>query len=117
MKSDLPERSFKFAISIVKLCKILQKDTEVSSVLIKQVLRSGTSVGANIEEGQSSQSEADFLSKYCISCKECRETLYWLKLIKATEPCSNIIEQVITEANELVAILTTIIKKIRAKRE
>jgi four helix bundle protein len=116
MKKDLPERSFLFAVNIVNLCKELQKNTGLSSVLIKQLLRSGTSVGANIEEGQSSQSEADFLSKYSISCKECRETQYWLRLIKVTEPSCKDFEHIINEANELIAILTSIIKKLKEKK-
>ena len=116
MKSDLPDRSFRFAVEIVDFCKYLQKNSDVSGVLVKQLLRSGTSVGANIQEGQSSQSDADFLNKYSISCKECRETLYWLKLVNATEPTCVNVETVLNEANELVAILTTIVKKMKAKK-
>ncbi|MGD9201512.1 MAG: four helix bundle protein [Chitinispirillia bacterium] len=72
-KRDLPERSFKLAISIVKLCKQLRENSDVFYDIIRQLLKAGTSVGANIEEGESSQSEADFLTKYSIACKECRE--------------------------------------------
>jgi len=73
MKSDLPERTFKFAVQIVKLCKVLDEKPGVSRMLVNQLVRSGTSIGANVQEGQSSQSEADFLAKYNIACK--RNTL------------------------------------------
>jgi four helix bundle protein len=85
--------------------------------MANQLLRSGTSIGANIQEGQSSQSEADFLAKYNIACKEARETYYWLKLLIASEILSE--EQLsgmINECNELISILTVIIKKLKAKR-
>jgi four helix bundle protein len=72
----LPERSFKFALAIIDLCRKLDEKPGVSRTLSNQLLRSGTSVGANIEEGQGSQSRADFLSKYSIACKEARETLH-----------------------------------------
>jgi len=120
MKKDLPERSFKFAVSIVNLCKQLQKDKDVSYLVIRQRLKAGTSVVANIEAGVGSQSKADFLTKYSISCKECkecRESKYWLRLIKATEEreIENIDDQ-IQESSEIIAILTTTIKKLKAKK-
>jgi len=115
VKRDLPERSFQFALRVVRLCQRLEKQSGVSWQISNQLLRSGTSIGANIEEGQASQSKADFVSKYSIACKEARETHYWLRLLSASE----IIEEdrlqlLITEADELIAILTTIIKKTKA---
>lgn len=79
MKSDLPERTFAFAVRIVELCRLLGENQGVSRTLVNQLLRSGTSMGANVEEGQASQSEADFLAKYGITCKEARDTQYWLR--------------------------------------
>jgi len=118
MKSNLPERSFEFAKRIVRLCQYLEKKRGVSRILTMQLFKSGTSVGANIEEGQASQSEADFISKYSISCKECRETNYWLRLIFETQIVSaERIQDIINESNELTAILTTIIKKMKAKQK
>jgi four helix bundle protein len=117
MKSDLPERSFKFAVEIVKLCRVLDEKPGVSRMLANQLLRSGTSIGANVEEGQSSQSEADFIAKYSIACKEARETHYWLKLIATSEIVTE--EQLsglMNECNQLISILTTIIKKLKAKK-
>ena len=87
-------------------------------MLANQLLRSGTSIGANVEEGQASQSEADFISKYSIACKEARETHYWLRLLVATElaPQERLVE-IEKECNELIAILTSIVKKMRGKNK
>ena len=114
MKEDLQERTFQFATRVVKLCKVLDDSPGVSRTLAKQLLRSGTSIGANVEEGQGSQSKADFVSKYSIACKEARETHYWLRLLVASEliPESRLSE-LIDESNQLIAILTTIIKKTK----
>ncbi|WP_164104385.1 four helix bundle protein [Candidatus Laterigemmans baculatus] len=115
MKSDLPDRTFAFAERIVKLSLALESNGRVSATLANQLLRSGTSIGANVEEGQASQSRADFVSKYSIACKEARETHYWLRLLTATELLPPERLQPLTqEANELIAILTTIIKNSRS---
>ena len=108
-KVDLPERTFAFALRIIELCKSLDQKPGVARTLSRQVLRSGTSVGANVEEGQGGQSKADFISKLSIACKEARETHYWLRLLAA----SSIIEEshlapLMDECNQLVAILTAI---------
>ncbi len=111
---DLRERTFEFARRVVKLCQILDQAPGVSHTLAHQLLRSGTSVGANVEEGHASQSRADFVSKYSIACKEARETHYWLRLLVATEVApADRLTPLIDEANQLVAILTTIVKKAR----
>ncbi len=117
-RRDLPERSFEFAKRIVALCQTLDQSPVVSRTLVHQLLRSGTSVGANIEEGQGSQSRADFISKYSIACKEARETHYWLRLLATTEVVpANKLKDLIDEANQLVAILISIIKKCRTKKK
>jgi four helix bundle protein len=117
MKSDLPERTFRFAVEIVKLCRLLDGTPGVPKALVNQLFKAGTSIGANVEEGQASQSEADFLSKYSISCKEARETHYWLKLLVASEIVKG--EQLsglMNECNELISIFTTIIKKMKTRK-
>lgn len=78
------DKSFAFAVRIVNVCKYLQQEKK-EYVLSKQLLRSGTSVGANIEESIGGQSDRDFLSKVSISYKETRETIYWLRLLQATD--------------------------------
>ena len=76
MSPDIQTRSFDFAVRVVRMCAELDKSAGVSRTLSNQVLRSGTSIGANIEEAQAGQSKADFISKMSIACKEARETLY-----------------------------------------
>lgn len=116
-KTDLPERTFEFVRRIVFLCRALDEEPGVSRTLANQLLRAGTSVGANVEEGQASQSEADFLSKYSIACKEARETHYWLRLLAATEiMAENRLAELTDECNQIVAILTSIIKELKEKR-
>src|SRR6266849_7471941 len=113
-KRDLPERTFQFAQQVVKLCQVLDQAPGVSRTLANQLLRSGTSIGANVEEGQASQSRADFIAKYSIACKEARETHYWLRLLVASEVVAESkLRDLIDEANQLVAILTSIVKTTR----
>lgn len=111
---DLCERAFQFALRIVNLCQRLSKNPGVGQTISKQLLRSGTSIGANVEEGQAAQSRADFVSKYSIARKEARETHYWLRLLAESQIVSlTQIDGLLTESNELIAILTSIIKKCR----
>lgn len=114
-RRDLPERTFEFARRVVNLCQMLDQTPGVSRTLASQLLRAGTSIGANVEEGQASQSRADFIAKYSIACKEARETHYWLRLLAATELVDETrLDDLRDEANQLVAILTTIVKAARA---
>jgi four helix bundle protein len=86
MKKDniIQQKSFAFAIRVVNLYKFLTNEKK-EFVLSKQLLRSGTFIGANVEESIGGQSEKDFLSKLSIAYKEARETMYWLKLLLATD--------------------------------
>ncbi|MGB0991563.1 MAG: four helix bundle protein [Akkermansiaceae bacterium] len=112
---DITDRTFAFSLRIVKLCRILDASPGTNRTLANQLLRSGTSIGANVEEAQAAQSKPDFISKISIACKEARETLYWLRILMASDimPSSKL-DPLKSEANELVAILTTIIKNSRA---
>ncbi len=99
----------------MNLCLVLEQNGCVSATFANQLLRSDTSIGANVEEGQASQSKADFVSKYSIACKEARETHHWLRLLASTELVSaDRLFPLTDKANELIAILTTIIKKSRS---
>jgi len=116
-RRDLPERTFAFARRIVKLCQTMEQKPGASRILANQLLRSGTSIGANVQEGQAGQSRADFIAKYSIACKEARETHYWLRLFVAAELVEEPeLQDMIDEANQLVAILTSIVKKCREKK-
>lgn len=115
MKNNLiQEKSFDFAIRIVNLYKYL-KDDKKEYVLSKQLLRSGTSIGANIEEGIGGQSKKDFIAKLQISLKETREAHYWLRLLKATNYLTeNETKNILTECEDIRNILTAILKSSKA---
>jgi len=80
----------------------------------RQLLRSATSIGANLEEADAAQSRADFISKCSIALKEARESLYWLRLLEKTGKSES--PQLCDECDQLVAILTTIVRKTRLER-
>ena len=114
-KVDITERTFAFSLRIVKLSQILDSALGTNRTLANQLLRSGTSIGANVEEAQAAQSKPDLISQISIACKESRETLYWLRLLIASSLMpGEKLEPLKKEADELVAILTTIIKSSRA---
>ena len=110
MDNVIESKSFSFAVRIVKLCRHLQIDNK-EFVLSKQLLRSGTSIGANVAESQQAQSRADFISKLSIALKEAVETNYWLRLLYATDYLSSTeYSSVITDCKELEKLLTAILK-------
>ena len=107
---DIKERTFSFALQIVRLCRSLDSKPRSFRTLAQQLLRSGTSVGANVEEAQAGQSRADFINKYSIALKEARETLYWLRLLDASDELSNgSCKILIKEADEIARIIASII--------
>lgn len=116
MKDNLiAEKSFAFAVRIVNLYKHLAEDKK-EFILSKQVLRCGTSIGANISEAEKAQSDADFYAKLTIALKEANETLYWLRLMKATDYLTE--KEFLSmeaDAKELVAILVSITKTLKSK--
>jgi four helix bundle protein len=112
---DLRERTFKFARSVIRLFVLLDK-APLAQVLGKQVLRSGTSVGANYREADQARSKLEFISKIGDCLKKADETAYWLELMAAENvgPAGNL-ASLIDEANQLVAILTTIRRRAQQK--
>jgi len=108
--SIVADKSFSFAVRIVKLYKYLC-DEKKEYVLSKQLLRSGTSIGANVQEGLNGQIKRDFLMKMNISLKEAGETQYWLRLLVASEILTEKESKSIMEdCIELVKMLTSIVK-------
>ena len=104
------DKSFQFAIRIVKLYRFLT-DNKREFVLSKQLLRCGTSIGANVAEAEKGQSPADFYAKMSIALKEANETKYWLRLLHATDYLTN--QQFVsldTDIKELIALLVAICK-------
>ncbi|HMM78678.1 MAG TPA: four helix bundle protein [Pyrinomonadaceae bacterium] len=108
---DIRDRAFEFAVRSVKLCKYLETNTDVSRNVISQLLRSGTSVGANLEEARAGQSTADFIHKNAIALKEARESNYWLRLVLATETLRNDIRTGIEELRDEAVVITKIVAK------
>ena len=109
-ESILKNKSFAFAVRIVKLYKYLSEEKK-EFVLSKQVLRSGTSVGAMVREAEHSESKADFVHKLAIAQKEINETLYWLELLSETEFISiNEFNSINADAVEIIKMLTSSIK-------
>jgi four helix bundle protein len=111
MERDIQERAFQFACRIVRLHRAMTRKRNTDRVAADQLLRSGTSFGSNLEEANAAHSRADFVAKSRISLKEARESHYWLRLIEATEmlPAKRV-HPLVKEANEIVSILTTIVK-------
>lgn len=113
-KNVIKEKSFEFAKEIVYLYKVLAEKKEY--VLSKQLLRSGTSIGANVREAEHAQSKADFIHKLSISLKEANETEYWLDLLYETNYLNDMEFQDIKNKNiELLKLLTSIINTSKNK--
>ena len=116
MKDNIiQQKTFAFAIRIVNLYKFLTTEKK-EFVLSKQLLRSGTSIGANIEESIGGQSDKDFLSKISIAYKEARESMYWLKLLHATEYLSQEqADSLLKDAEEICKIIGSIQKTLKSR--
>ncbi len=109
MKNPLNDKSFAFALRIVKLYRYFIEN-KIESVISKQLLRSGTSVGANIRESQNAQSNADFIHKLSISQKECDETIYWLELLYESNYLTEVeFNSIYADACELLKMLKSAI--------
>lgn len=118
MKQDniILEKSFTFAVRIVKLYKYLANEKK-EYILSKQLLRSGTSIGANINEAQAAQSKADFVSKVSIASKEARETDYWIELLISTEYLNSKDIHVKSLQNEILEIIKLITSIVKSSKE
>lgn len=113
-ESIIQKKSFQFSIEIINLYKQLVREKEF--VLSKQLLRSGTSIGANASEANFGQSAKDFIHKLHISRKEASESLYWLNLLQATDYISNETHKKLSnDCSELLRILTSIIMTMEQK--
>ncbi len=106
----IEQKSFLFAVRVVKLCKYLQNEKK-ERIMSKQLLRSGTSIGANVVEAEQAQSRLDFVSKLSISLKEAVETKYWLRLLNATGYLTEEeFQSIMVDCQEVERLLTAIIK-------
>jgi four helix bundle protein len=112
---EIADRAFRFACRIVKLYERLMNRGGTCRALAPQLLDGGTSIGANLEEAAAGQTKPDFIAKVCISRKEARETVYWLRLLIASEAIPKTdVEWELSEAEQFVKILTTIVINTRA---
>lgn len=102
------DKSFHFALAIIELYKQMAEQREY--VLSKQVLRSATSIGANVEEATAAYSKKDFAAKMSIASKEARETRYWLRLIDRSQIANVNVKEYLNEIEHLINILTAIVK-------
>ena len=110
MKKDnlILEKSFEFALKIIELHRQMAEQKEF--VLSKQLLRSGTSIGANVEEASAGYSKKDFAAKMSVASKEARETRYWLRLIDKSQIAKVDVQGYLDEIEQIVNILTAIVK-------
>ena len=108
-ESIVREKSYAFALMVINLCQGLTQEKEY--VLSRQLLKSGTSIGANVEEALAGQSRKDFISKMAIASKESRETIYWLRLLRDSGLAKpDAVSDLLDEAKALSRILTSIVK-------
>ena len=116
MDNPIENKSFDFAVRIVKLSQCLNEQKK-EFVLSKQLLRSGTSIGANVAEAQQGQSSADFISKMNIALKEAAETKYWIRLLVATGYLTEIeTKSILSECIEIEKILYSIVRTSKTKQ-
>lgn len=118
MKENIiKNKSFDFALRIVKLYKYLTEEKK-EYILSKQVLKSGTSIGALIREGEQAESKSDFIHKLSISLKEANETDYWIELLyKSDYIIESQYASLTSDLNEILRLLTSIIKSSKAKKD
>ena len=115
---EINERAFRFACRMVTLYQKLVRAGGAAREIAPQVLASGTSIGANLEEATGGQTKPDFIAKVCISLKESRESVFWLRVIHACRllPDENV-EPDISEARQFVAMLTATVKRARSSAD
>lgn len=109
-ESVLKEKSFAFAIRVIKLAKFLREEKK-EFILSKQIIRCGTSIGANIEEASGAQSNNDFIAKLHISLKEAKETHYWVRLLRDTDYITT--EQAKSLIDDIDDIITILVKSLK----
>ena len=114
---DIKDRTFRFALTMISLVEALP-NTISAKTIGKQLIRSGTSIGANVEEATAAHSKADFIYRMNVALREARETLYWLRLLEASQISeTKIAAEILQEADEITRILGAIVSSARGKRK
>ena len=111
---DIRERAFEFSQRVLEISDILPEDG-VCDILQTQFVRSGTAIGANLEESDGTVTISDFVNKMAIARKEAKETRYWLRLIKSKYLEKENVEEDLEELSEIIKIISTIINKTKSK--
>jgi four helix bundle protein len=113
---DIEARTFALAVRIIRLTQSMIERPGVNRTIGQQLLRAGTSIGANVEEAQAGQSRADFLCKMCIALKEARETRYWIRLLIAADMVkAELLTNIADEVDQLTNILGAIVRSTRRR--
>ena len=113
----MKELSYRFAVNTIKLCRNLQM-CEKEYILSRQLSKSGTSIGANVEEASGAQSSKDFIAKFHIALKEAKESHYWLRLLKDTQLISSeVFEEQIKILNHIINLITKSLKTAKENVE
>ena len=117
-RQDIRKRVYQYALRAIRLHQYLQEQRDSAGWIIgKQYLRAATSIGANIEEGQASESRADFVHKVGIAQKEARESLFWLRLLMESRLVSNFrLKPLAKETEELIAFITAIVVNTKSRK-
>ena len=113
IKNPVLDKSFNFSLKIIRLYKYLNDNKEF--IISKQLLRCGTSIGANINESIAAQTKKDFITKMEIASKEARETKYWLRLLQESQLVNKDFGEYLLDVEELIKILTSIVKTSQLK--
>ncbi len=113
---DIRERTFQFSIQVINFADQIP-NTVTGQVILRQLVRAGTSIGANVEEANGAESRQDFIHKMKIALKEAQETRYWLRIVRATKLNNKTVEALIQESDELVRILNTIIHQTKTNNK
>jgi len=117
-RRDLPDRTFRFACRLAEVCGYLACRGPVVRQLSRQLLRSGTSIGANVEEAIAAQTRADFIAKCSVASKEARETRYWLRLVAVSDAqTAPTLEPLLVEISDLVATVAAIVQNSKANAD
>ena len=114
-KNEVLELSIGFAVEIIKYCELLEEKKKY--VIAKQLLKSGTSIGANIKEAQNSESQLDFIHKLKIAAKEAEETEYWLFIIQKVDTYPQPPESILLSLKSIINLLNKIIITLKTKKQ
>ena len=113
MPESFAQRSFQFALDILSYYRLIRRTTDLPQHIALEMLRAGTSIGANLEEAVSASSRRDLLAKNSIALREARECRYWLRIVRADQPALAGTDQLLSECHQLVSVLSSAVHTLR----